>query len=135
MPHYMIQAKYNQDQIKAMVDNPQDRAEAARKLIEGFGGKMECFYFTFADSDIVAIGELPDNETALAGASWLFVNIVRFILGRCAITVHLYDHGGVILDRWTADPFLEPRVPLIRRFHERQGGKLVERDATSLRFP
>ena len=68
MPHYMLQASYNQDQIKAMVDNPQDRAEAARKLIEGMGGKMECFYFTLGDSDIVAIGEFPDNETAVACA-------------------------------------------------------------------
>ena len=68
MPHYMLQASYNQDQIKAMVDNPQDRAVAARKLMEGMGGKMECFYFTFGDSDIVAIGEFPDNETAVACA-------------------------------------------------------------------
>ena len=68
MPHYMIQASYNQDQIKAMVDNPQDRAEAARKVVEGLGGKMECFYFTFGDSDIVMISEFPDNEAAVACA-------------------------------------------------------------------
>jgi len=51
-----------------MIDNPQDRAEAFRKLIEGLGGKSECFYFTFGESDVVAICELPDNETAVACA-------------------------------------------------------------------
>lgn len=68
MPHYMLQANYNQDQVKAMVDNPQDRAEAVRKLVEGLGGKMECFYFTFGEFDIMAISELPDNEAAVACA-------------------------------------------------------------------
>ena len=68
MPHYMIQSNYNRDQIKAMVDNPQDRAEAFGKLVEGLGGKMECLYFTFGDSDAVAICELPDNEAAVACA-------------------------------------------------------------------
>ncbi len=68
MPHYMIQASYRPEQVKAMVENPQDRAEAARKLIESLGGRMDCFYFTFGDYDIVAIGELPDNVAAVASA-------------------------------------------------------------------
>jgi uncharacterized protein with GYD domain len=64
----MIQASYRPEQAKAMVDHPQNRAEASRKLVEALGGKLECLYFAFGDSDIVAISEFPDNEAAMACA-------------------------------------------------------------------
>ena len=68
MPHYMIQLNYRQDQVKAMVDNPQDRSEVARTVAEGLGGKFECFYFALGDYDVVIICEFPDNESAAACA-------------------------------------------------------------------
>jgi uncharacterized protein with GYD domain len=37
--------KLTDQAIKAMTDNPQDRAVAASKLAEAFGGKVEAFYF------------------------------------------------------------------------------------------
>ncbi len=68
MPHYMIQLSYRPDQVKAMIDNPQDRSEAARKVAEGLGGKVDRFYFAFGEYDVVIIGEFPDNESAMATA-------------------------------------------------------------------
>ena len=66
MAFYLFQASYPPDQIKAMIANPHDRSEAARKLIEGMGGKVHHLFFSFGNYDIVAIFEVPDNVTAAA---------------------------------------------------------------------
>ncbi len=68
MAYYLFQASYQTDQIKSMVGNPQDRSEAARKLIEGLGGKLHHFFFSFGDYDLVAIIEVPDNVSMAAGS-------------------------------------------------------------------
>jgi len=68
MPHYLIQFSYQPDKVKAMMDNPQDRSESARKVVEVLGGKIESFYFSFGDADVVVICELPDNQSAAACA-------------------------------------------------------------------
>ncbi|MEE8396038.1 MAG: GYD domain-containing protein [bacterium] len=68
MAHYMIQLSYRPEQVKAMMENPQDRSEAARKVAEGLGGRLESFFFAFGDYDVVIIGEFPDNEAAMACA-------------------------------------------------------------------
>ena len=66
MANYMIQISYSPESIKAMAANPQDRAAEAAKLLEGMGGKLHQYFFTFGDYDVVAIGELPDNVTMAA---------------------------------------------------------------------
>lgn len=68
MAYYLFQASYQTDQIKAMIGNPQDRSEAARKLIEGLGGKLHHFFFSFGDYDLTAIIEVPDNVSMAAGS-------------------------------------------------------------------
>jgi uncharacterized protein with GYD domain len=44
MHRYATFFKYTGRAIKAMADNPQDRAAAAAKLADAFGGKVEAFY-------------------------------------------------------------------------------------------
>lgn len=66
MSFYLLQVSYNAAAIKAMVDHPHDRAEAARKGIESLGGKMHAFYFAFGPHDVVVIAEFPDNVSAAA---------------------------------------------------------------------
>ncbi|MGD0313591.1 MAG: GYD domain-containing protein [Acidimicrobiales bacterium] len=44
------------------------RVAAAKDLIEGLGGKMECFYFALGATDVYAIADLPDNASAAATA-------------------------------------------------------------------
>ncbi len=68
MPHYLFQARYTSDAIKAMIANPQDREAAGRALIEAAGGKLVSLYFAFGAEDVVAIVEAPDDET-VAGIS------------------------------------------------------------------
>ena len=68
MPRYMIQATYNADARKALVAQPQDRVAGVAALMERMGGKLESFYFSMGEFDIVAIAELPDDVSAVAGA-------------------------------------------------------------------
>ncbi|OUS09144.1 hypothetical protein A9Q96_00245 [Rhodobacterales bacterium 52_120_T64] len=68
MSLYMFQASYTAQAIKALVDNPQNREDAARTLIEAAGGKLLSMYFCFGTSDVVAIIEAPDDK-AMASCS------------------------------------------------------------------
>ena len=43
MSFYMFQWRYKEAALKAMVQHPQDRSEAARKAIEAYGGKLHHF--------------------------------------------------------------------------------------------
>jgi uncharacterized protein with GYD domain len=36
--------------------------------VEGVGGKLECFYYAFGDTDVISIVDLPDDEAAAAVA-------------------------------------------------------------------
>ena len=38
----------------------------ARQVIEGFGGRLLCYFFMLGRRDGVAIAEFPDNESAVA---------------------------------------------------------------------
>ena len=66
--YYLTLFKYSDSAIKAMIENPQDRSAAARKLAEGFGGKQDSvfFYATGRDYDGLVISELPDEVSAEA---------------------------------------------------------------------
>lgn len=66
MAFYLTQWKYPQAAIKAMVDNPQDREVVVRKLMEGLGGTLHQFYFSFGRYDGLTIAEFPDDESMAA---------------------------------------------------------------------
>ncbi len=67
MHYYIGYFKYTDNAIKAMTESPQDRSVQARKLVEGFGGKLDrIFWFTSGEYDGFVIYELPDDATAEA---------------------------------------------------------------------
>ncbi len=68
MSFYMFQWRYKEAALKAMVEHPQDRSEAARAAVEAYGGKLHHFFFAFGEFDGVAIAEFPDTESATAAA-------------------------------------------------------------------
>jgi len=43
-----------------------NRVEAGEKLLEAMGGKLLAFYAVMGEYDYVAIGEIPDDETAVS---------------------------------------------------------------------
>lgn len=70
MRHYLAYFKYTDAAVKAMTENPQDREAAARKLAEGFGGKLDVIYWmTSGPYDGFAVFEFPDDVTAEASAA------------------------------------------------------------------
>ena len=67
MPKYLIQASYTADGVKGVLqDGGSGRRAAAQKAIQGLGGKLEAFYFTFGERDAVLICDLPDTAAAMA---------------------------------------------------------------------
>lgn len=70
MHRYVNYFKYSDAAIKAMTENPQDRAAAAARLAEGFGGKMENIYWfpTGGEYDGMVIWLFPDDVTVEAAA-------------------------------------------------------------------
>jgi uncharacterized protein with GYD domain len=64
-PHrYILFFKYTDQAIKGMTDNPQDRAAAASKLAESFGGKLEALYFfpMGGEFDGIAVTQAPSDS-------------------------------------------------------------------------
>jgi uncharacterized protein with GYD domain len=85
MTYYLMQVSYNGSGVKALVEHPQNREDAARKGIESLGGKLHAFYFAFGAYDLVLISEFPDNATAAAtamavGSSGLFSKFETTVL-------------------------------------------------------
>ncbi len=68
MPYYMIQMTYTAEAWSAQVQNPQDRTESIRSVVEGLGGRLVGRWFTFGEYDAVLITEMPDNVSAAAQA-------------------------------------------------------------------
>jgi uncharacterized protein with GYD domain len=66
MPMYLGRFSYTNEAIKAMVANPQDRAEAAGAAVESLGGKMHGFWYALGEFDGYFLMEAPDNATATA---------------------------------------------------------------------
>ena len=67
MPKFMIQGSYTVDGIKGVIkDGGTGRRAAVEAATKALGGKLEAFYFTFGDDDVIAIVEGPDNVTAAA---------------------------------------------------------------------
>ena len=68
MPFYMFKGRYTTNSIKSLVEKPEDREAAARKMIEALGAKLHHLFFCFGDEDVIALIEAPDDETMAAGA-------------------------------------------------------------------
>ena len=65
MAHYLVQAAYTSEGWAALVKQPQNRLEAVRPVVTRLGGKLDQ-WISFGDYDIVALLEMPDNESAAA---------------------------------------------------------------------
>ena len=66
MHTYMTYFSYSKETWRAMVDKPEDRSEAARKVIEAAGGHMEAFYWMLGEYDGLAIFRVPGPTDAAA---------------------------------------------------------------------
>jgi uncharacterized protein with GYD domain len=67
MAKYMIHGSYSVDGIKGVLkEGGSSRRAAVEAATKGLGGKLEAFYFSFGEHDVVGIVDAPDNVTAAA---------------------------------------------------------------------
>ncbi len=66
MIRLVTQGKFTGSHIKGLIEAPEDREPAIRKLVEAAGGKLVSFYFTTGDHDFMLVAEAPDAESLMA---------------------------------------------------------------------
>lgn len=66
MPEYLTHFTYARESWRAMVSSPEDRSDAARRVVEAAGGTLDRFYWTLGEYDGLAIFSVPDAESAAA---------------------------------------------------------------------
>ena len=67
MPVYLMRFSYTPETWARLIQNPEDRRDAARDYLEQVGGTLQGFWYGFGEYDGYAILEAPDNVSA-AGA-------------------------------------------------------------------
>jgi uncharacterized protein with GYD domain len=69
MPKYLLQGSYTAEGSKGLLkDGGSKRRAAAKTLVESLGGKIECLYFAFGETDVLAIVDMPDSASAAAAS-------------------------------------------------------------------
>jgi uncharacterized protein with GYD domain len=63
MPTYLMRFSYTPATWSRLIENPEDRREAARTYVEQVGGSLIGFWYGFGEYDGYAILEAPDNES------------------------------------------------------------------------
>ena len=67
MAKYLIKASYTAEGVKGLAkEGGSSRRALVQKMVEGLGGKLETFYFSYGESDVVLICDLPDAASAIA---------------------------------------------------------------------
>jgi uncharacterized protein with GYD domain len=64
MSLYLMRFSYTPETWSRLIQNPEDRRNAARSYIEPLGGKLHGFWYGFGEYDAYAIFEAPDNVSA-----------------------------------------------------------------------
>ena len=61
-----MQLAYSDDALAELVKHPQDRGAVITELFDRLGGRVEAFYHSIGEYDLITISELPDNESIAA---------------------------------------------------------------------
>jgi uncharacterized protein with GYD domain len=61
MSLYLMRFSYTPETWSRLIQNPEDRRDAARAYIEQVGGALQGFWYGFGEYDAYAIFEAPDN--------------------------------------------------------------------------
>ncbi len=67
MGRYIFKVSYSKEGIQGvMKEGAENRATFISKMAANLGGSVESFDFAFGDTDVYAVCEIPDDETAAA---------------------------------------------------------------------
>jgi uncharacterized protein with GYD domain len=68
MPMYLTRFSYTPEAVKALVQNPQDRAKAATDAAATVGVEVKGFWYALGEFDGVLLAEAPNNAAMAAVA-------------------------------------------------------------------
>jgi uncharacterized protein with GYD domain len=68
MPLYLTRFSYTPETWARLLNNPEDRRQAAQTYIESVGGKLHGFWYAFGPHDGYTLWEAPDNVSMAAVA-------------------------------------------------------------------
>ena len=69
MPKYLVEGAYTDEGLKGLIkDKASGRATAIQKAAQSLGGRLDEIYYTFGDTDLILILDLPDNVSIAAFA-------------------------------------------------------------------
>ena len=66
MAMYLTRFSYSPETWARLIQNPEDRRDAARAYIESVGGKLHGFWYGFGEHDGWNLWEAPDNVSMAA---------------------------------------------------------------------
>jgi len=66
MIRLVTRGRFTHDYVKGLLDVPEDREAAVRKVVEAVGGKVISFYVTTGASDFLLISEANEAEDIIA---------------------------------------------------------------------
>ena len=66
MANYLMRFSYTPETWARMIQNPEDRRDAARAYIEKVGGSLQGFWYGYGEYDGYALFEAPDNVSMAA---------------------------------------------------------------------
>jgi uncharacterized protein with GYD domain len=67
MAKYLFQGSYTAEGAKGLMkDGGTGRKAVIEQLIKSAGGKLEAFYFSFGEHDVVLVADCPDAASAAA---------------------------------------------------------------------
>ena len=68
MALYLTRFTYKPETWARLIEQPEDRREAARTYIESVGGELHGFWYAFGEYDAYNLWEAPDNVSMAAVA-------------------------------------------------------------------
>ena len=68
VPLYLSKFSYTPETWARLVENPEDRRQAAQTYIESVGGSLHGFWYAFGRHDAYTLWEAPDNVSMAAVA-------------------------------------------------------------------
>ncbi|BBK38030.1 hypothetical protein STAQ_31080 [Allostella sp. ATCC 35155] len=69
MAKYLLEVRYNSEGAKGLArSGGSERRDVVSKMLQGFGGTLECFYFAFGEVDAYVIVDVADQATMAAAA-------------------------------------------------------------------
>jgi uncharacterized protein with GYD domain len=67
MPKFLVEAAYTAEGLRGLQkDKASGRKQAVTKVVESLGGKVDAFYFSFGERDVIIISDMPDAVSAAA---------------------------------------------------------------------